>query len=1748
MGEPVDIEATATSPILTNVAEIGDGREDFMKTSSSSPSPLHHLLPTTGRPSSSSLSLTSPSSLSTLRYGLKSNPSSSGSLEYSEEGRDGRAATTVSQQPHSRNGRSKSESFKSFRSKSNSDKLHFDMRQGVFMWPIGLQMLTLVKFRKNLDARNKTKSHQRDRNNNRQRRKRRHFRLGGGGAGRSGRRGMFGEELESTGYYDIYEDHDDEDSDQQQHYVNPPFLVRLSKVYYGVDGRFRSSNVGEKTKPLPGVVDTTFITGMVSNDAMGRQTTTDVNKININPNIENQEVHEESKDDFGTKTSRQPSKQTTRTTLQINQSSTPRALPPLPGQTLFDVTQEQLLDFAENEVKYLSSSLNCLLLGQVGSDPCGGDEEMMIHKVDGAAQQLFSLLSSALLEDSAKNAQQFSNFSEEDEKNLFPQHLFLVQLNLSEFGESDEGTLSEFAAFQEFQDSNTSGTRNNSTGTRNDSNTKGTLHKNFGTGLFCTWTTVIPLLFSLLHYRTMTRTALLCVLDEARKRELEMEESRRELLLMRKEEKRQRMYLLKKKELEEEEQKRRKKEEEEEKANRASRAVSFFDWFSGRRDSGNTTTGATTTSDAGGRTGKKMIDSEKGVQNVVAMAKGQETGGQNTRGQESDRQFGNKDETFAGSDRPTENGKHLGGRSAFTSLSTDNETSSSSSFGSHNSGNTTIAEVASGNKVPESEKSQSSTGDLSLSSSGRASSSSSSSSLPIGSPSSTTKYYRKSMRPSSEELRKLQLKPGRNSIRFYVNTAKGTRATLSARMYLWNVDSRIVVSDIDGTITKSDILGHILPRFTSDNFWAHSGVAKLYSGIKRNGYQILYLSSRNIGLSDATKEYLENLTEDERKQIAGGSLHAPKKRVTRFKSDKKNKVRAKTGENMNKGRRETDQKGAAIGGVTSSLSVGGNQRVLTTKNNTSTNGISNKSSTTDVNGVHKGATSTTITNNDNNNADDDDDDMVSEEKLTDDDDTQQHVVEDFSIASLPDGPVFLSPDRLFESVAREVIYRKPQVFKMACLRDIQMIFQSAKPKASAEKKSKTSTRQRSSSSSLRQARGRTRSHSDDGTTSVAVGGSTGGGGGTRSPTGSPPGTRSPDSIGKNHSLSVTRRSRSVSPLGVGTVYNDPLNAALSPPHRPGSVSPTGSLSPDESDHNTTGVDVADDDLSLIGSVAERRRLIKRRERRRRRELRKRLRSQTPFFAGFGNRDSDVMSYKHVGVSTSRIFFINPEGEIRPASNSHYVVNHDEMMHHLDTLFPQYWDGINLNPNTLKFQRTRTRSMSNFANKKKSAKKKSTSSAKAPSTALELLENQKDNHQESNHKTEERKTNLSEKETNQSGPSHKNDVSDNREGTTQLEQRNDTTIPPTSIKTTMVEDTNLGKNVEKTMNKSEEIFIKNAESQSSSKNSPLQSSNPNSENRTEINSGGGEEANVLTAVTTSHSGIQNIDDSGGEKSETIHQVLDNDVVLKEEEEGSAEKSRQQEEGRSVVSSESSMKEKNCLPQKDLDKDHQGNEVGEGNLNTRTDLANVLDGIEDSAKTSHGHQNHEQHQNSSHENEHSKEERKAKDLVEDNSVIDNSSSNGGVVDPNSDAAKQEENQQHESTYERARRMDSHQNTSSEHPRRKLHSSGFDVLSAEERNNRSGVRFGINNTTDTAFNSINFFAVPLKRLDEKKRDEERHQRRMIKRREREQNRKNSMNNHLLDYDSDEDFDDDDDDDEELVDQEYKFDALEGQVFEET
>jgi len=131
----------------------------------------------------------------------------------------------------------------------------------------------------------------------------------------------------------------------------------------------------------------------------------------------------------------------------------------------------------------------------------------------------------------------------------------------------------------------------------------------------------------------------------------------------------------------------------------------------------------------------------------------------------------------------------------------------------------------------------------------------------------------KSFFPSSNQIKELNLKPGQNEICFVCRTSSSGIQTLKSFIYLWPHNSKIVISDVDGTITRSDVLGQVLPIIGGD--WTHEGVAELFTKITKQGYKILYLTSRAIGQSSMTKKYLDSLIQEKKSLPPGPLIMSP---------------------------------------------------------------------------------------------------------------------------------------------------------------------------------------------------------------------------------------------------------------------------------------------------------------------------------------------------------------------------------------------------------------------------------------------------------------------------------------------------------------------------------------------------------------------------------------------------------------------------------------------------------------------------------------------------------------------------------------------------------------------------------------------------------------------------------------------------------------------------------------------------------
>ncbi|KAI3738384.1 hypothetical protein L2E82_28414 [Cichorium intybus] len=122
------------------------------------------------------------------------------------------------------------------------------------------------------------------------------------------------------------------------------------------------------------------------------------------------------------------------------------------------------------------------------------------------------------------------------------------------------------------------------------------------------------------------------------------------------------------------------------------------------------------------------------------------------------------------------------------------------------------------------------------------------------------KQFVRTQTPTTEQISSLNLKEGQNMVSFIFSTRVLGVQKVDAHIYLWKWNARIVISDVDGTITKSDVLGQFMPLVGKD--WTQSGVARLFSAIKENGYQLLFLSARAIVQAYLTRSFLLNLKQD----------------------------------------------------------------------------------------------------------------------------------------------------------------------------------------------------------------------------------------------------------------------------------------------------------------------------------------------------------------------------------------------------------------------------------------------------------------------------------------------------------------------------------------------------------------------------------------------------------------------------------------------------------------------------------------------------------------------------------------------------------------------------------------------------------------------------------------------------------------------------------------------------------------------
>ena len=135
-------------------------------------------------------------------------------------------------------------------------------------------------------------------------------------------------------------------------------------------------------------------------------------------------------------------------------------------------------------------------------------------------------------------------------------------------------------------------------------------------------------------------------------------------------------------------------------------------------------------------------------------------------------------------------------------------------------------------------------------------------------------------KPSHKVLDKLAeggvIKFGDNDLRFenvQILKSKSTVKTATGKLFLWKSSDHVIVSDIDGTITKSDVVG-LVDSIAVENYGhTHPGVCKLFGELSEmDSVRFVYLTSRPISLMHFTRKFLENLRQESLRLPLGATL------------------------------------------------------------------------------------------------------------------------------------------------------------------------------------------------------------------------------------------------------------------------------------------------------------------------------------------------------------------------------------------------------------------------------------------------------------------------------------------------------------------------------------------------------------------------------------------------------------------------------------------------------------------------------------------------------------------------------------------------------------------------------------------------------------------------------------------------------------------------------------------------------------
>ena len=130
-----------------------------------------------------------------------------------------------------------------------------------------------------------------------------------------------------------------------------------------------------------------------------------------------------------------------------------------------------------------------------------------------------------------------------------------------------------------------------------------------------------------------------------------------------------------------------------------------------------------------------------------------------------------------------------------------------------------------------------------------------------------TSVRRGSFLGSSDNCSYANLSDYNHDSSFAEEPARNTLAIAEARLFLWSTHDLFAVSDIDGTVTKSDVQGVFDSVFTERYKHVHRGICQLFTNMSNRRFsskkvRFVYLTARPIRLAPITRKFLSDMTQE----------------------------------------------------------------------------------------------------------------------------------------------------------------------------------------------------------------------------------------------------------------------------------------------------------------------------------------------------------------------------------------------------------------------------------------------------------------------------------------------------------------------------------------------------------------------------------------------------------------------------------------------------------------------------------------------------------------------------------------------------------------------------------------------------------------------------------------------------------------------------------------------------------------------